>query len=262
MKINAIIFDLDDTLIVDEAVSGETFATLAKSAAQRGADAARLEASAMDHAHQLWGEGDCHGYCRSIGISAYECLWGNFADPRPELQKLHEWAQNFRVEVFAAALRDQGVEDPGWATELAAEFARTRRERQRLMPGARELLTGLSEPYKLGMLTNGAPGLQLEKIEASGLAPFFQTVIVSGEHGIGKPKPEIFQRVLDNLGVTSEEAVMVGNSMERDIAGAQAAGITAVWLRVAGAEEPADCHPDHTIDSLAELPPLIEKISG
>jgi phosphoserine phosphatase len=133
---------------------------------------------------------------------------------------------------------------------------------QRLMPDARETLTRLSPKYALGMLTNGAPDLQREKIAASGLEGLFKEVVISGIYGIGKPRPEIFLHLTDRLGTAPGETVMVGNSLERDIAGARNAGITSIWLKIAGSEEHADVEPDFSITGLAELPPLLERLDA
>ncbi len=135
-----------------------------------------------------------------------------------------------------------------------------RRSHQRLMPRAREVIEKLSKNFQLALLTNGAPDLQNEKIEASGLRNFFSAIFISGEHGVGKPKPAIFKKLLDQLDVTANEALMIGNSLERDIAGAHAAGIRSVWIQVPGAEETVDIQPDFTIQALAELLPLVKKI--
>ena len=264
MPIRALLFDLDDTLVVDEAVSHETFAHVAAIAADRfGADSARFATDAMSVARELWGEGECRPFCRSIGISAFECLWGGFTGDSPELTALRNWSGAYRVEVFAKSLALQGREaSPDAASHLAAEFAATRRARQRLMPGARELLTDISATHAVALLTNGAPDLQREKIAASGLESFFQAIAVSGEHGIGKPKPEIFHRLLSELGVEPGEAVMVGNSLERDIAGARNAGIRSIWIRVPGSEERAEVNPDHVITALSEIPAILRELSG
>jgi len=265
MAIRALLFDLDDTLAVDEAVSHETFAHTAAVASSRfGVDPARFAGDAMAISRELWAEGECRPFCRSIGISAFECLWGGFTGESAELTALRHWSQNYRKEVFAKALaaQPQGEGIPSDAAEfLAAEFASTRRARQRLLPGARELMTELASTHRLALLTNGAPDLQREKIAASGLGSFFHAIAVSGEHGIGKPKPEIFHRLLGELGVTPEESVMVGNSLERDIAGARNAGIRSIWIRVPGSEEQADVTPDYTITSLAEIPAILSAIS-
>jgi len=264
MAIKALLFDLDDTLVVDEAVSHETFAHVAAEASSRfGADPARFASDAMSIARELWAAGECRPFCRSIGISAFECLWGGFTGDSPELTALRNWATAYRVEVFARTLELQGkgVNDEA-ARFLASEFASTRRARQRLMSGARELMVDLAATRRLALLTNGAPDLQREKIAASGLESFFQAIAVSGEHGIGKPKPEIFHRLLGELGVSPAEALMVGNSLERDIAGARNAGIRSIWIRVPGSEEQAEVVPDHTITALSEIPAILNQLEG
>lgn len=261
-EIRTVLFDLDDTLIVDEAVSKETFVHVAQLAMKQfGADAATFERSAHAHAKRLWAEGPAHDYCRRIGISAYECLWGNFAGDTEDLTVLRNWAVKYRRAVFDSALRDQQLE-PDDLTDcgLAKLFYDQRRKLQRLMPDAKEILTRLAPKYSIGLLTNGAPDLQREKLIASNLQPFFDAVAVSGEYDIGKPKPEIFHRLLAELSSSPDAAVMVGNSLERDIAGARNAGICSIWLRVPGSEEPDEVTPDYTINGLIELPALLEKI--
>lgn len=261
MSLKALLFDLDDTLVVDEAVSKQTFAAVGQLAAKHGVESDRLQRVAREIAKKLHREGPCYPYCRGIGISAFECLWGKFEGATPELTALREWSHAFRVEVFDRALREQLIDNSPLALELSMAWSATRRKNQRLMPDAVETLARLSN-YSIGLLTNGAPDLQREKLAASGLGSFFKAVAVSGEHGIGKPKPEIFQILLNELGVTASEAVMVGNSLERDIAGANAAGIPSIWIKVAGSEEHFDTTPTFTIHGLAELPKVLGGIAG
>jgi putative hydrolase of the HAD superfamily len=261
MKIKTVLFDLDDTLVVDEAVSKDAFQRVAELATKSyGADPARFALDAARHARALWSAGPSQPYCKSIGISAFECLWGRFEGDSAELTQLREWSLRYREQVFDAALRDQLIESPAGAHDLAEAFSAERRRLQRLMPDAKETLARLAADYCIGLLTNGAPDLQREKIAASGLGSFFQAIAVSGEHGIGKPKPEIFQRLLAELSTKPCEAVMVGNSLERDILGAKNAEIFSVWLKVPGSEEHASVEPDRMITALAELPGLLKSL--
>jgi putative hydrolase of the HAD superfamily len=263
MPIRAILFDLDDTLIVDEAVSRAALEATAEHAfTTLGASREVFLRDAREHAKRLHAQSPVYPYCRRIGISAFECLWGKFLGDTADLTALREWAQKFRVQVFDATLRSQQLEGDEAAADLAQIFAAQRRKLQRLMPDAREVLTRLSKKYRVGLLTNGAPDLQREKLLASGLDPLLHAVAVSGEHDIGKPLPEIFHRLVAELGATFDEAVMVGNSLERDIQGARNAGITSVWLKVPGSEEHAEVQPDHTIQGLAELPALLERLDA
>jgi putative hydrolase of the HAD superfamily len=260
MALRAVLIDLDDTLIVDEAVSREAFEAVGRYARDKhGAEAERFARDAADQAKALWQSGPCYEFCRALGISAFECLWGRF-EGEGELAKLRKWALAFREQVFDYALRQQMIESADGSRDLAEAFSRDRRLLQRLMPDALETMTRLSARYALGLLTNGAPDLQREKIAASGLESLFKEIVISGVYGLGKPRPEIFLHLTDRLGVSPREAVMVGNSLERDIDGARNAGILAIWLKVSGSEEPATVEPEFEINGLAELPALLERI--
>lgn len=258
MKMKAVFFDLDDTLVVDEAVSQEVLGLVGREALEHhGAEPNQFVRDAEEQAQTQWKAGPAHAYCRAIGISAFECLWGEFEGDGPDLKTLREWSRHYRARVFDAALRCQMIESATGGRGLSETFATSRRRLQRLMPDAREVLTRLSTDFAIGLLTNGAPDLQREKLTASGLGDFFQTVVISGELGIGKPRAEIFHHLASNMKVEPSQAIMVGNSLERDIAGARNAGIRSIWIRVPGSEEPAEVEPDHTILGLAELPALL-----
>jgi putative hydrolase of the HAD superfamily len=257
MTVQAILFDLDDTLIVDEAISKSAMETTAALASKlHGAETARFLADATKLSQAMWRDNPCLDYCNGIGVTAEECLWGDFAGDSPDLVALRTWSMGFRRSLFDSILREQELPDDDGA--LAEEFSRARRKHQRLMPDAKETLARLKAAFKIGLLTNGVPDMQREKLAASGLAPFFDAVAVSGEHLFGKPKLEIFHILLRELGTPPEAAMMVGNSLVRDIAGAQAAGLgSTVWINVPGSEEFADVTPDHTISALHELPAIV-----
>lgn len=259
--LRAILFDLDDTLLVDEALSYEALEHVARQAEEKfHIDPTLLVRDAAAIAQELWRAGECYPFCRAIGISAFEGLWGKFLGDSKDLTSLRAWSQRYREEVFEKALlaqRGSFSEVRVAARSLAQEFSLLRRQRQRLFPEAREVLEKLSQRYRLGLLTNGAPDLQREKIAASGCEDLFSAIVISGEHGIGKPEPAIFERLLQELGVSSGEAMMVGNSLERDIAGARAAGVVSVWMRLPGEEESPMIVPDFTISHLGQLLKII-----
>ncbi len=77
---------------------------------------------------------------------------------------------------------------------------------------------------------------------------------------VGKPSPEFFRQALHSMGLSAEEVIMVGDDIESDIAGAQAAGIRAVLVRT-GKFRPRDLEraifPDAVIDSVADLPKML-----
>ena len=255
----AILFDLDDTLVVDEASNRDAMDATGRYAREAyGADAPKFVRAAEAAATKLFAAGPCFAYCDRIGISHHECLWGEFSGDLPETRSLREWSAGFRLAVFESALRAQLLEgEAETAIKIASVFARTRRKLQILLPDAVETLRRLKATHKLGLLTNGDSSLQREKFAASGLAPLLDAVIVSGEHGVGKPDPRIFGIALDALQVSAAETAMVGNSLARDVGGARNAGLAfAVWLEIPGAEEFAEVEPSATIHGLHELPGL------
>jgi putative hydrolase of the HAD superfamily len=63
-----------------------------------------------------------------------------------------------------------------------------------------------------------------------GLADAFDGVVTSAGSGARKPDPAIFAAALDLAGCSADEALHVGDTLEEDVAGAGAAGISALLL--------------------------------
>jgi phospholysine phosphohistidine inorganic pyrophosphate phosphatase len=78
----------------------------------------------------------------------------------------------------------------------------------------------------------------------------------------GKPAPAFFQAAAERLSVPSGEILMVGDDIESDIAGAQAAGMQAALVRTGkfrSRDLQGPVRPDAVLDSVAELPDLWER---
>jgi len=259
----AILFDLDDTLLIDDPATHATFEAVSRFAADRvSVDPAKLTGAALERCLMLWQQGPMHPFCHSIGIHAYECMWGNFAGPDPQYEKLHAWCPGYRIEVWKQALQSAGVDNPGLASKLAELYPRERRQRLDLMPDALEIVRSLRINHKVGLLTNGSPSLQREKIESCQLEAEFDVITISGELGIGKPKPGIFFATAEKLGVLPTECVMIGNSLERDIAGGNAVGMPTVHMQIPGAREEGTAIPTATIHTLKELPNVLARLNS
>lgn len=99
------------------------------------------------------------------------------------------------------------------------------------MVGASAMISSLrSKGIKLAILSNGKVDLQKSVIRALGIYDHVDAIVVSEEVGFKKPDKEIFEITLDKLSVRSGEAIMVGDSYEADVVGAQTAGITPILL--------------------------------
>ena len=237
----ALLFDLDDTLISDEHAAAAAFqATADPAAGVRELDTAALALAGREHARELWRATPVYPYARAIQISSWEALWCRFEGDDPRIVWLREWSPEYRRETWRRALARQGVDDAALAQELGERYGIERRRLHETFEDGAAALEDLAVDHVLGLVTNGASCLQREKLAESGLAHHFAAVAVSGEIGVGKPDPAIFAHVLEALDADPAEAVMVGNSLDHDVAGARAAGIRAVWVNRFGHERPAD----------------------
>lgn len=127
-------------------------------------------------------------------------------------------------------------------------------------PRAREVLGALRDSgLGLGLITNGAAVWQQRKIDSLGIAKYFGVTLISEAEGVRKPDPEIFRRAVDTLGVSAEEAVMVGDNPEADVHGAKSFGMKAVWKRDDYWDPPQIV--DAVIDNLDELPQVLQELS-
>ncbi len=243
--LKAIFFDLDDTLLDTHATYQEAIAATCAAAARRraGLDPRRL------------GE---------VYLAVAAEMWRSF-----DLGQMRESAEEIRLMVWREALRQAGFEGESLATGLADHYGAGRRAGHRLFPGALHTLERVHRRYHLGLITNGMTEIQHDKIRQLGIEPFFDTILVSQEVGFAKPDPRLFELALARVPCRPEEAVMIGDSPDRDIAGARAVGMHALWVRTGRPRDgrPADQMEDsamqeaaHAIfDQLEELLPWLEQ---
>lgn len=83
---------------------------------------------------------------------------------------------------------------------------------------------------KTGVITNGPSVLQHTKLDNSGLLPYCDIVVVSGDINVHKPDAQIFKYTADKLGLKAEECLYVGDHPVNDIEGALGAGMNAVRM--------------------------------
>lgn len=95
-------------------------------------------------------------------------------------------------------------------------------------------------------------------LEKFGIEEYFDTVVISGAVNRRKPSPEIFERALQDLGVTASKAVFVGDMMDLDVKGPKNIGIKAIFVERRPVIVNVDVKPDWVIKNLAELPDVLE----
>lgn len=150
-------------------------------------------------------------------------------------------------DVLAAAAPDKLA----LAERIAGRFAAdSRRQFERLRP----VLERLARRYRLGIVSNFYGNLE-GILSAEGLRPLFSVVADSGVVGVIKPEPGIFLHAARAVGADPAECVMVGDSIKRDMKGAEGVGMKRALI-VAGGETPS-AGQDWTIRSVTELEGLL-----
>jgi putative hydrolase of the HAD superfamily len=234
----AILFDLDDTLLVAFGPSRSQWRrTLAVVADRLGPIETTVIAAAIDAAStELWGDPTQHKYWRH--------RIGN--------------ARRRIVATAFAALAEAGHPVPPEAVgnALADAYNALHDEELSMFPDAHATLDKLKElGVKLALITNGAGEPQRGKVVRFGLEHRFDHIQIEGEHGFGKPEERAYTHAMEMLGVRPHETWMVGDNLEWEIAAPQRLGIYAIWHDGYGVGLPSDSpiRPDRIIRRLSKL---------
>lgn len=92
------------------------------------------------------------------------------------------------------------------------------------------ILPELQSRYRLAVLTDELYDIQVEKVKRLGLSGYFTEIISSEQAGVTKPDKRLFEYALNRLGVSADEAMMIGDNPSADIRGARSVGMRTAWL--------------------------------
>jgi putative hydrolase of the HAD superfamily len=200
---------------------------------------------------------------------------GSYSEPAAEAltsryvheAQLHDWEAVEEVEyptLTRTMLADVGVEvdEDGLVRFLEAEHAAWAPARK-VGSMSEALLDSLHDRgLKTGLVSNTwDPRWLLERdLEQMGLLSRLDATVFSSEVGVRKPRPEIFHRALDELGVEPDRSVFVGDRLEADVKGAGDLGMTtiqAMWFR---AEEDEEIEPDYRAFTMVDVLTIVERL--
>ena len=121
-------------------------------------------------------------------------------------------------------------------------------------PGAMEVLAHLhNNGVRTGICTDMTAHIQHRKLAALGFSTYLDAMVSSEEAGVEKPNPKIFHQCLRKLKVEPQQALFIGDSFERDVCGAHAAGIIPFWLNTENRPAPQANFPYKELHSIHEL---------
>lgn len=231
MRLEAVLFDLDDTLIDFQysrrqglrAVQNLVSALLSVS----------LEELELAHEKQLQ---------KNYGLT----LTGSQSDEDARLERWRSIFNHYKIPIDEAII-----------AEVSVVYSTTQRANARLVPGVSELLAILRDRVKVGIISNGKSSVQRQKLKSFGVElGDFNTILISEEVGVSKPDSAIFQLALNELGVNPKQATMIGDSWENDIVPSIECGLTAIWLNRYGRTCP---QPERVVE-LVKFEPVNETL--
>jgi len=234
----AILFDLDDTLLV---AFGGSQSQWERTIGAATAHFASVEPTVIVNAIQeasgeLWADPGRHKYWRHrIGEARRKIVATAFADLA---------ARGYRMPSAAVG------------HELADSYEALHNAELRMFPDAHQTLDRLKERgVLLALITNGAAEPQRAKVVRFALEHRFEHIQIEGEHGFGKPEDRAYMHAMEVLGVEPKDTWMVGDNLEWEVVGPQRLGIYAIWHDGYGLGLPpgTDIRPDRIIRRLKEL---------
>ena len=131
-------------------------------------------------------------------------------------------------------------------------------EEVEMEPFAREVLSALSKHVKLYAASNGLQEVQRLRLEKAGLLSCFTGLFVSDAMGAEKPDPRFFFACLKHCHLPAREVLMVGDSLQADMAGSHAAGLDCCWYNPKGLPRSSDCPITYEISDLRQVSQLLQ----
>jgi len=234
----AIIFDLDDTLILSDGTVEQTWTE------------ACLEYSKKNpsvNPEQLW---------EKIRDAA---IWYWTDEERHRQGRLN--MDQTRRDLVIRAFTKLGIGDSQGAVELVDRYSKRRYEVIELFPNSIDTLKNVrGMGIKTGLLTNGESLMQRTKINKFQLKPYFDVIQIEGEKGCGKPEIQSYLSILDSLSVKSQDAWIVGDNLEWEVVVPQTLGLLAIWHNYYGKEitDPT-IKPDRIITEISQVCNVLEE---
>jgi putative hydrolase of the HAD superfamily len=154
-----------------------------------------------------------------------------------------------------------GLEIPRGAHRAFEEaYAPAFRGAQRLFPDVPGLLAAAAgQGLPVALLTNSAHAPTRVKLAALDLVERFDVVVTTDTLGFGKPDARVYLEACRLLGAEAGRVVCIGDNVEWDVLGAQAAGLRAVWLDRAGHGTP---EPVTSVRGLGEVAAVLDRRFG
>lgn len=159
--------------------------------------------------------------------------------------------ETLRAERFHKTFIEMGIHPDLVPRQFEEDYVKISPTKTNLFEGSEKVLAYLQQRYTLHIISNGFKETTLTKMDKCSLNMYFEQVIISEDVGVNKPDKAIFEYALDKARARKQESIMIGDSIEADIRGAQGFGMKAIYFNPANKEKPHDV--EWQINHLEEL---------
>jgi len=131
----------------------------------------------------------------------------------------------------------------------------------KLVEGAWEVINQVKEKgYHCGIISDIDMDYQLEQFQALNLTNAFHSITTSEEVQNYKPNPVIFKIAFKKANCRGNEAVMIGDSYSKDIAGSKKLGMTTIWINRYQNHTDKKNLADYIINQFKEIMPILDQL--
>ncbi|MGF1691936.1 HAD family hydrolase [Photobacterium kagoshimensis] len=136
-------------------------------------------------------------------------------------------------DLFSRAIKAKGgeVSEEYIFTQLVQAY-RTHAPELKPYDGFLSCILELKSRYRLAIITDGNSSIQRQKIQALGIAPYFDFILCSSElgKGISKPMALPYEKVLNFFGVSPQDSVYIGDNQSKDFIYPNQVGMHSIHL--------------------------------
>ena len=157
------------------------------------------------------------------------------------------------LERFQHPLIQVGIDNAALAKNIGEQYLGLLPTRTMLVPFAKELLDYLYPKYPLTIVSNGFVEVQYKKLHSCHIEQYFAHVVLSEAAEALKPDKRIFEYAMRLNNATASETIMIGDSYEADIKGAQNADIDQIYYHPNQKPEDKEKQATYQVKSLREI---------
>ncbi len=153
---------------------------------------------------------------------------------------------------FNLVLKELGIEFDG--QKIEKEFLKNLFDCVVIVDGAVEILEYLAGKYDVYVASNAIYDQQVNRLTKAGMIGYIKKLFISERMGVYKPEKAFFDACFKELGgITPDQVVMIGDSINADIKGGKNYGMKTIWFNFKGEKEPDEKPYDYVVDKLLEI---------